>query len=709
MIKYNYSIRRNEGDEVKEYTPKLIPNELADIVYIQGPNSSGKSTLLNLIALGFFGEKLKEDELAPSLREKIVDLRYAKHQDIIFNIEIQNKKIGTVIKSTKDSYDSKDFKVVEIKNGKEQPISSTDFLKEYKIIYDIPTNPILRLPDLLKELKNSQETVENKIVDLRNSIDKIIKDIKEGNNPQRIKELEDDLVLLGDKHKITEKKIKIDEQKYLFFRQFHYLSSYLEYADSLKKIKIKIRKINTDESGLKTISSNLSKKQSELLYRMTSRVNVGANLIEDVIKLLNILIEKKHSNRLKILKAVDWSETLKNPDLHSELKLEIEFFLDYFNEVKVEDEKAINEANFTYELYTLLLKFEHENFSIPGIKMRIDVFIELLEKEILNNEGLVNRGKNISICVEKLNEILIMIDEAEHDFSELEEIKRKSRDASIMINNKTDSVSLSQLKKKKKTIEEKLNYYIRELEYINIDIQNADTILNSLRVDLRYKDLQKYSEIQLAEKVRLAETALIKDKESLGKIDKSILVAIEEKERTEQKEPHKYQKFLNEIESIRDIIFNLEIKFSKDFQENMKKIMTKGIKESQLTEAEVKYAEEVSKFLASKINFIRHIDKNYRIKKFNTVNQEIITESDKIIRFADLGTGQGQGAYLEGLISMNEDRKIIALFDEVAMMDSKTLSPIFEKLKELYNQKRLLLGIIVQRKDESVKVKSLVD
>ena len=56
MIKINYTIERDEGNEVIEFKPNLIPTELPNIAYIQGPNSSGKSTLLNIIALAFFGD-----------------------------------------------------------------------------------------------------------------------------------------------------------------------------------------------------------------------------------------------------------------------------------------------------------------------------------------------------------------------------------------------------------------------------------------------------------------------------------------------------------------------------------------------------------------------------------------------------------------------------------------------------------------------------
>jgi exonuclease SbcC len=119
------------------------------------------------------------------------------------------------------------------------------------------------------------------------------------------------------------------------------------------------------------------------------------------------------------------------------------------------------------------------------------------------------------------------------------------------------------------------------------------------------------------------------------------------------------------------------------------------------------FAQRVSEYLAQKIGFIRHIDGNYKVKTIDILNKCITTETGKLIRFTDLGTGQSQGAYIEGLLNMEENKKIIALFDEVAMMDSKTMNPIIEKLKDLYNSKKLLCGIIVQKAD-SVNTRALI-
>ncbi len=65
-----------------------------------------------------------------------------------------------------------------------------------------------------------------------------------------------------------------------------------------------------------------------------------------------------------------------------------------------------------------------------------------------------------------------------------------------------------------------------------------------------------------------------------------------------------------------------------------------------------------------------------------------------------MGTGQGQSAYLLGLLNTNDNRKIIALFDEVAMMDFFSLEPIYKKFKDLYDADRLLVGIVVKMADE---------
>ena len=89
------------------------------------------------------------------------------------------------------------------------------------------------------------------------------------------------------------------------------------------------------------------------------------------------------------------------------------------------------------------------------------------------------------------------------------------------------------------------------------------------------------------------------------------------------------------------------------------------------------------------------------------ISKRIFTKKGKIIKLDDLGTGQSQSAYLTGLLSSDDKRKMIVLFDEVAMMDSISLKPVYDKLTSLYKQNKLLCGIIIQKADK-MRVKSLL-
>ena len=134
-------------------------------------------------------------------------------------------------------------------------------------------------------------------------------------------------------------------------------------------------------------------------------------------------------------------------------------------------------------------------------------------------------------------------------------------------------------------------------------------------------------------------------------------------------------------------------------------MIDENITKDSLNKNEIIYYDQIADFLAKKVEYIRHIDKDYKVEKIDLINKEVKTDTKKIIKLYDLGTGQSQSAFLKGLLDTNDKRKIIALFDEVAMMDDKSLKPIYDKLKKLYKEKKLLAGIIVQ-KGEQVKIET---
>lgn len=104
MITYDYLLERDYGDEVKTFVPDKIPTALPNLVYIEGPNSSGKSTLLNIMALGFHG--LKKDRLNIALKNKLSDLVNSDYQKLKFEVEITNSDGSIKLVSKKEAFDS---------------------------------------------------------------------------------------------------------------------------------------------------------------------------------------------------------------------------------------------------------------------------------------------------------------------------------------------------------------------------------------------------------------------------------------------------------------------------------------------------------------------------------------------------------------------------------------------------------------------------
>ena len=102
------------------------------------------------------------------------------------------------------------------------------------------------------------------------------------------------------------------------------------------------------------------------------------------------------------------------------------------------------------------------------------------------------------------------------------------------------------------------------------------------------------------------------------------------------------------------------------------------------------------------LNWHCHQDKQTAIHANTRLyNQTLETSEGGIYYLNQMGTGQTQAAYLKSLLSTEDDRQLIAMFDEVGMMDDETLSQIINEMERLYNENRLFLGLIVQKANQA--------
>mgnify|MGYP007064288583 FL=1 len=88
------------------------------------------------------------------------------------------------------------------------------------------------------------------------------------------------------------------------------------------------------------------------------------------------------------------------------------------------------------------------------------------------------------------------------------------------------------------------------------------------------------------------------------------------------------------------------------------------------------------------------------MQSVDIVNEVIKTTTGKEINFDYLSTGHSQSSYLTTRLGMVDSKKVIALFDEVAMMDENSLSPVISLIKSKFQDGSLIGSIIVQRAEK---------
>ena len=132
----------------------------------------------------------------------------------------------------------------------------------------------------------------------------------------------------------------------------------------------------------------------------------------------------------------------------------------------------------------------------------------------------------------------------------------------------------------------------------------------------------------------------------------------------------------------------------------LKKIEKKEIDKFSILDK--KYSEKISEYYARKMRTVLYNDEEHTVRTVDIVNERITTISGKEISFDDLGSGHSQSSYLTTKLGMSDTKKMIALFDEIAMMDEKSLSPVVDLVKNYYDRQMLLGAIFVQKAETPI-------
>jgi len=700
---------------MQRFTPDKIPSKLPNLVYIEGPNSSGKSTLLNIIALGLFG--MKSNRINPVLIGKIGSLLNSDYQQLKFSIQITSESENLILRAEKPDLNRTEIIVKESTDGQTyKPLSFENFERKYNLIYDIPSNPAKRLPDLLIELKEEQLRYGNRFKDFGLWLRGIINQIANYRDPQRLKDISQKLdQFKKERREINEKLPEL--RGFLDILERHvYLKYYYFYSNEVERLEHEKEELEKKSKKLGKSGQDLSGKLTRFRNEIARLQGDFSTTYNEVTPLIADVLPKKGNSRFKIWKEINPYAT--ESDELNAVKIEAVYYMNLFGSglQRMESESSFKDASTLQKVIESLKEFENSLLIIPKIKVTIGDLIKILKEENKKNYVQISKHQTLTMIRGFLE---ILVDNANAMQQKLQEFREAKITRDTISDKYLQTVieekgQLDRLAQDLENAKRKCEHYFQRCLSKNIARRSLENrsyleIIQELPKNEELKPFLSLSEKQLEEKI------LDLGKETAEKGDRSRALDTiidqyqKEKDRLEKQKPHKYEKYRDQLDELLRKIDSMSQKLLNEYNNYVKSLIEEKARKEDIESDDRKrrYYEEVSRYLAHRMGAFRHIDTIYTAKIVDLISGIIVTDNGFTIHIADMGTGQSQSAYILSLLNVKDDpRKIIALFDEIAMMDDNSLRPVYSKMRELYQAKKLLLGILVQKGNE-IKVEAL--
>jgi DNA repair protein SbcC/Rad50 len=697
MIEVKYKLERDEGDGERIFQSDVFPSSFDNLVLVEGPNASGKSTLLNIIALGLFG--MKNKEIPKSLHMKMASLLNTDYNKLTFSMKITNHDGSLTLLSEKNDPNNNEIKLYEIIQGQKKSLGPDLFERRYNLIYDIPIDPTNRLVYLTHVIRDTQVRYGNRVGELRAQLHELIQDIRQSKDPKRVEELRQELKRTDHDIEVKEKAGLLMNDELTVIEKYVYFNLYQEYFNECDRLNKEIQKIEKAEKRVVNSQRRATSKYSELSTRLKNAISEMQREFNTATGYLRSYLPKNEQSHLQIWEDICLSDTLKSLSFDRNLSEKIIHFEKVLTSLvdKQYETKNLKEAQFYGFLLQFLQSFKDLDIVLPGGKS-IQDFISECDKKKNRFESVLTSATNLN----KTKELLISLKTRQREIeigllSELQEIRNCNPEIFEEQEQESygDNEELGTLKNRLEAYTQKFDFYEGEW------IKKGRPEWTDLEPDRSiWEKFIGCSEEQMKSEIARCESDIVDTKAklvSLNATQQRLSIRIQELEKQKDHPLRHHLKYMED--ELEPAINSLQQKLNSRFEKYISEIINETAKHSKDKESE-KYYSAVFSFLAKRIGYIRHIDGEYKITSVDLIDKIIKTESKKVIPMIDISTGQGQLTYLMGKLNTSDNRKIIALLDEVAMMYGQTREKIYDTLKDMYKKDRLLAGIIVQPGDK---------
>tara|TARA_R110001592_G_scaffold90485_2_gene266006 strand:- start:9497 stop:11713 length:2217 start_codon:yes stop_codon:yes gene_type:complete len=685
------------------------------IFVIKASNSSGKSFLLNSIAYAFKALDLPEDELSPTLRRSLNYLIDKEHQEIDFEINI-NDPDGFKINSKFSHLDENEIKIIK-EDGFTEVIDSNIFSSKYKLLYDIPENPLDRIYKLLKSIKEFNTDILEQLNPLDIKMSGILKSIKDERDEIVIKKIQDRINSNLNLQTNYNKRLTDVKEKLKDLENYDSLIKLKKNLESKVRKEIDYSKIEKDLRLLKPNSNAKGntdyKKKISVLKKEIMGLHISGLLVSCKEEITDNTYYEKFTNSFSKTDINLFNYLFDNPEL-------------IINDLLVNDIEKISSflkaletfKNISLEKVFVILKSEFNEFDYRLIKDLKNAFSKYQES---NQESGIVKG----LFEKKSDLILKELEVHENKLGVLDDLNQMQKELNIIIsklvinikkgsefskklskeiskNNNGENNSYDKTLERANNIKESINRdkieidrlrNILETNGIQLSVLNDVKSSESLRENLYFKN--SYFKGREKEQIEDYKKEIKKEELLLVRLDKSLLDDNVKFKVEDSKQSSQYALNHREIQ-----VFSNKLSFfTKYMAQRNALISDNGALKSDDSIEYKSYMKIIGEYVASLMgNKIIYQDSNVDIAyiDYSSKTPYFVTPENKRIAFSDFSGGQGSSNYLKAKLNINEERKFIVLIDEIANMDNKSLDIVINRLKELDNNNKLLLAILVE-------------
>jgi len=696
MIEYDYQLKKRFGSEVKTFTPVFKTN-IKNIAKLRGPTGSGKSTLMTLVALSCHG--LDEDtNILDGLKQDMRDIYDDDDSEFKFSMKIsgdkgyqlrlESQKVGDLFSEKKNKF----IKIFEtVGGGKETPIGKDTFIRRYRLLYDMPDDPMKRIGILIEKIASTQKRFTADVSDLNKTAGLILQKINSTSKQsdieqkeKRLAEIEEDINKINAERKtknlIVAKLKKYNASLLLRKAESEYNIAYNAFVrlESAKKDKNKKDKM-------------AAKKYKDGLWRIETHKR---KICTDFIRIHGILSEFKFIDKIDL---DSWES--QRPRQDQELTLQtIDKISDFVRRIgnSVSREMESQNTKKEEELYDLIRELvrcleKHKSIDMKVMGQTVDELSNRLNHELKTTEDKVQYTKKLKSLDDEISSLKTSLKNLNESIIALP----SEPDIDINQDNSEEIENNCSIK------ESALDAAILEAEKHNITLENYQELIGVSESDSSLyeytTDPQKLQDIIKILDHKLGD--LKKQVEGENGLNEKRAIVKNKIEEMKQEKSHELSEYYDELRKIENRSSKMISDLAK--KDSLLKKLVAGVAREEDLKDDADFYNLVCKNLALAIGAVKSGGSMHPISQIDIVNKKIIVSNGMEIPFKHLSSGESQNMHLRGQLNNDDGRCIIALFDEVGLMDTETLGNVLEIITELYESGNLLVGWMAMPGDSS--------